>query len=371
MDGEPVKQFDTHDDRRQPAIIRQLTDFALPPRTSATHQSIFNSVLPLCLSDAGGITVLPSEPAATKQAADKPADALAVNNAGKEFSGSIYLIGGSAKKCMDEMIKLVGPGSKIAVVGLASGTDEERLTGKEHPDEDLAESLVKRGVPTADITIIIPKNYTSVDTKFHHQYDVPDDTKLIYFGGGAQDVLRKRFDNHQLEQVEALLDKGAVVAGNSAGTAVMPREMISNGDAANLEHQPGFGLTPWLIMDTHVDARPSRIQRDVRAFYEIGKGERPVIGLDEDTSIRLFWENSRAENTPVQPTDSGAGASRPEKTLKAVVGGVGFAHVITSKNSRLKFSRTLTPSYVTSGLDKREASLIELQAGDHIEIEKH
>ncbi len=149
-----------------------------------------------------------------------------------EFAGSLYLIGGSANTTFADMIKRAGTDPKIAVVGRASS-----LPGY---DEYLADGFVKAGIKPENITIIVPKDLVPEDPNYKHSYEIPADIDLVYFGGGSQEKLRKEFDDHQLEDIKKLLVKGAIVGGNSAGTAVMSSIMINGGDENKILQYKGF-----------------------------------------------------------------------------------------------------------------------------------
>lgn len=256
-----------------------------------------------------------------------------------EFKGSLFLIGGKSKDTFTELVKLAGPRPKVVVIGRASS--------QTNADESLAEDFVKEGVKAEDITIVVPKGHKSTDTRFKHQYEVPKDADVVFFGGGKQDKLRKEFDDHQLRQVGKLLRKGALVGGSSAGAAVMSTEMINGGDEKEILHMKGFGLAPWVIVDTHVGER-DRQPRDATALYDIGKGVKPVIGLDEDTRVRLFWKGGK---------------------LLGEIGGKGTAHWVQSADMpQLKIQNRRVMSNIVTDGGKREAVMWELKSGDIIEI---
>jgi cyanophycinase len=256
-----------------------------------------------------------------------------------QFDGSLFLIGGRADDTFYELLKLAPKNPKVVVVGRASG--------RVGADEELAEEFFKAGVKLDDITIVVPKDYQAKDTRFRHSYEVPEDADVVYFGGGAQDKLRREFDNHQLDQVRKLLKKGALIGGNSAGTAVMSEEMINGGDEHKIEQSHGFGLTPWAILDTHVGQR-HREARDVKALYEIGDGKRPVIGLDEDTRVRFYWKDGK---------------------LLGEIGGKGLAKVFqTPEMPPLIVNRSIMSKLLTDGV-QREAVVWELKDGDVFEVQ--
>ena len=166
----------------------------------------------------------------------------------------------------------------------------------------------------------------------------------MYLSGGDQVNLRARIDAKQLDSLRNLVRGGAILIGSSAGTAVMPEEMITDGDSATLKHARGFGLVPWAVLDTHVGER-HRETRDVTAFFDIGKGRRPVIGLDENTAIIFSWDHVR---------------------LIGKVAGAGTVHIFMQPGSSLPdTSRAVTPKSVeTDDGTHRKADMWDLRKGD-------
>lgn len=121
--------------------------------------------------------------------------------------------------------------------------------------------------------------------------------KIIYLGGGAQDRFMHLIENTQIGKIilEAYT-KGALIAGTSAGAAVMSKMMITgNGliDTAysstfkmmkkgNLEISTGLGLLDSVIIDQHFVVR-SRYNRLLSAQFEFPSHQ--CIGIDESTAI--------------------------------------------------------------------------------------
>jgi cyanophycinase len=325
------------------ALVQEAQRFFYDPASKPAFNSSIDSDLPvppcICQGEVFDFSPTRSDGRTAEQTEQKDQSVQQKRENPEEFKGSLFLIGGRADDTFYELLKLAPNNPKVVVVGRASG-----LPGA---DESLAEDFFKAGVKLDDITIVIPKDFQPKDTRFKHSYEVPSDADIVYFGGGAQDKLRREFDDHQLEQVQTLLKSGALIAGNSAGTAVMSKEMINGGDERHIEQAHGFGLTPWAILDTHVGQR-HRESRDVKALYEIGDGQRPVIGLDEDTRVRFFWKDGK---------------------LLGEIGGKGAAKVFqTPEMPPLVVSRQLM-SKITSDGGKREAFVWELKEGDTFEVQ--
>ena len=86
------------------------------------------------------------------------------------------------------------------------------------------------------------------------------DATAVWLGGGQQSHLSDRYVNTEVErQLKALLDRGGVIGGSSAGAAAMSRVMIASG-LSEAAAQRGFDLLPGEVIDQHVLFR-NRIQR--------------------------------------------------------------------------------------------------------------
>ena len=270
----------------------------------------------------------PAEKAPAQAAKEQPIDV-------PEFKGAYYLIGGNAGSALKELFKDKDKADKVVCVPLASD-----LPNAAELD---AKDLIAAGVPAQNIRFIYKRGGKPPISKFPCSEDIPSDATVVYFSGGDQERLRKRFDDKQLDAIKKLVSNGATVVGNSAGTAVMSEEMIAGGDSAHLRHAQGFGLVPWAIMDTHVGER-GRETRDVTALYDIGKGLRPVVGLDPGTAVQFSWEEGK---------------------LIGKVTGAGTAHVFLPTGAKLETGRSLMPKIVqTDNGTHRQADMWELRAGD-------
>lgn len=109
---------------------------------------------------------------------------------------------------------------------------------------------------------------------------------LIWFSGGYQKklVLAINAVSGIAEAIRDAYHGGAVVAGSSAGAAVMSKVMISGGRDGNVYLRAGLGLWPEVILDQHVSQR----HREWRLHKAIAQNRRLIgVGLDEDTAIIL------------------------------------------------------------------------------------
>lgn len=130
----------------------------------------------------------------------------------------------------------------------------------------------------------------------------------VFFAGGDQNkvvrsLVRDGVDTPALRAIRELQRGGGLVAGSSAGAAVMSAHMILGGtsnealsfglvddpDIPGLALGSGLGFFPWGVIDQHFLAR-GRIGRLVVAVNEAG--ERFGFGIDENTALMV--EGDRA-----------------------------------------------------------------------------
>ncbi len=143
----------------------------------------------------------------------------------------------------------------------------------------------------------------------------------VWFGGGLQSRLAKAYVGTAVErQLHALLKRGGVIGGTSAGAAIMSRVMIRGGKLKP-EIGKGLGLIPNAIIDQHftqrkrqgrlidavaqhpglvgygIDERTSLVVRG-RGIYVLGESKVSVyLGKSKNRPLRLITlsKNSRAD----------------------------------------------------------------------------
>jgi len=100
--------------------------------------------------------------------------------------------------------------------------------------------------------------------------------------GGRQGRLEARYVGTPVEQeLHALLRRGGVVGGSSAGSAILSRVMIHHGNPEPVEGT-GFGILPGVIVDQHFVAR----QREPRLVAMLERHPELVgFGIDEATAL--------------------------------------------------------------------------------------
>jgi cyanophycinase len=199
----------------------------------------------------------------------------------------LVAIGGNEKKSPDSEIfrQMVdsagGSNSRIVVVPTASDTPAER-------------ALDYRGLFSA----FNPKSIQTVhigerpDARSPDLLKVISEATLVMFAGGDQLRLSSLIGGTPLHRAlkERYLEGGCVVAGTSAGAAVIPETMIFQNNRFRLfrkggiEMTKGLGLIQDTIFDTHF-AQRSRISRLVHAVAT--NPSLLGLGLEENTGLLI------------------------------------------------------------------------------------
>lgn len=188
------------------------------------------------------------------------------------FLGVLFLIGGSADSTLTRFVELSGgKDAFIVILPHASGIPEEVSL-------KLTKTLTDLGAGKC-LTILPGENKS-----------LPREATAVYFTGGDQSRLVKDIGAELLQQVTDFLQAGGVVGGTSAGAAVAAATMIAGGmddgllRSGALLLEPGFGLLPGCIVDTHVKQR----ERTDRLMAAVSLVDHVIgIGLDEDTAVEI------------------------------------------------------------------------------------
>jgi cyanophycinase len=117
-----------------------------------------------------------------------------------------------------------------------------------------------------------------------------DDAKGVFFTGGDQMKITSQVgDTPIFRRIQEIYDDGGVIAGTSAGAAVMSETMlVTGGDedshviGGSLKMAPGLGLISDVIIDQHFMER-GRFGRLIGAVAQNPKNLG--IGIDEQTAI--------------------------------------------------------------------------------------
>ena len=197
-------------------------------------------------------------------------------------TGSLVIVGGGRipDSVRDRFMALAGGKSaKLIIIPTASSAGDDRAE-----DEGYLEPWRKYS----------PAGLSLLHTRSRQQADDPAFVKpiteatAIWFGGGDQVELVKPYRGTAVErEFKALLNRGGVIGGTSAGAAVMSDVMIEGGNP-KAEVGRGFGFVTNAVFDQHF-LRRSRVNRLLGVL-----AERPQLiglGIDEGTAFVLTGDH--------------------------------------------------------------------------------
>ncbi len=199
-------------------------------------------------------------------------------------NGQLIIIGGAEDRKEDcqilrEFIRCAG-GLKAKIIVMTVATELPREVG-----DDYIRTFERLGVE--DIRILDPV-YRD-DTSSARSLEAIQKATGVFFTGGDQ---ARIVDTLKGTEIDKLLHQrfaeGLVIAGTSAGAAMMPDMMIVEGDAGTnpkvniVETGPGMGFLPNIAIDQHF-AQRGRIGRLLSAMAQqsISLG----FGIDENTAV--------------------------------------------------------------------------------------
>ena len=195
----------------------------------------------------------------------------------KPKSGALLLAGGGKlpEVVWNRFVKLAG-GEEAHLVVIPTATADENIPTQ----EALASRWKERGID----------NVTLLHTRDKQKANTPAFVKplqqatAVWIGGGDQSRLADVYAGTAVErELSAMIKRGGIVGGTSAGAAICSRVMIAGGkDVPNIGR--GFDLVPKVIFDQHFlrRNRMERLQHAVRQHpYCTG------IGIDESTALLI------------------------------------------------------------------------------------
>ncbi|GDY00966.1 hypothetical protein LBMAG49_02950 [Planctomycetota bacterium] len=181
------------------------------------------------------------------------------------------------------------PAVQQRFIELAGGTNARIMlvNGASANADDAAECATllatwRQKFPAAQFTLLHTRDRAIADTDAF--VEPLRKATGLWFGGGAQDRLAAAYLGTKLEhEVYALLARGGVVGGTSAGAAIQSRRMIAEGNPDPVM-AAGFDLLPAGIVDQHFLKR----NRLPRLLAALGKVDGCFgLGIDESTCVEL------------------------------------------------------------------------------------
>ncbi|HPC98542.1 MAG TPA: cyanophycinase [Bacteroidales bacterium] len=211
--------------------------------------------------------------------------------------GKLYIIGGGNRpqSMLTEMASLAGisTGKYIYVLPMASS------------EPDSAILWAKEDFSSAGIKQVYGFNFRKGEEQPPERLDSVRNAGMVYISGGVQSRFMDAVLGTPLyDAVHAAYNNGAVIAGTSAGAAVMSKKMITGEqmkhsgedagyttiEADNIEIKEGLGLIRDVIIDQHFIKR-QRLNRLVTGSIE--NPDEICIGIDESTAIIVEGQSAK------------------------------------------------------------------------------
>lgn len=201
------------------------------------------------------------------------------------MKGALLIIGGAVNKTSDgrilrEFVRLSGGlQANIAVIAVASDYPVETALAYKEVFEQLGAAEV--------IPLEINERR---DANLPSCLEVVNQASGVFFTGGNQNRITQLLAGTKLDDDlhERQEEEGLVLAGTSAGAAMMSNVMIAGGLPeqafyfGKIELRPGMNFLPGVIVDQHFEQR-GRLRRLLAA---VAQYPRDVgLGIDEDTAI--------------------------------------------------------------------------------------
>lgn len=202
----------------------------------------------------------------------------------ESLSKQLIIIGGAEDKKEDceilrEFVRRAG-GTKAKVVIMTAATELPREVG-----ENYIRVFERLGAEDARIVDTETRDDASSSTAL----EAVSKATGIFFTGGDQARITSVLKETELDTaIHKRFAEGAVIAGTSAGAAVMPDKMIVEGDSQTnprmeiIEMGPGLGFLPGVVIDQHFLQR-GRLGRLISALIQ-----EPAdlgFGIDENTAM--------------------------------------------------------------------------------------
>lgn len=213
-----------------------------------------------------------------------------------EKEGSLFIIGGGSRP--PEMIQRIISESRIDKEGYAV------ILPMSSAEPDSAVFYAKKQFIEFNLDNIYGLQFINGEKASEEKLDSLRNANLIYISGGDQDRFMKVVANTTIEEaIKYNFEKGGMIAGTSAGAAVMSKKMITGTELKhpryhstflhlekdNLELKDGLGLIENIIIDQHF-VRRSRYNRLLTAVIEYPK--ITGVGIDEATAILVRGNNA-------------------------------------------------------------------------------
>lgn len=210
--------------------------------------------------------------------------------------GKLFIIGGGKRppKMIEDLISTSGIDSTGYVIVLPMASELI----------DTASFYSSKQFLDQGIENVHAMNFQSVEEMTEVRLDSIKNAKLIYIAGGDQNKFMEIVLNTPLyNALHEAYKNGTVIAGTSAGAAVMSKKMITGNEkkypeytgnfrtieANNIEIGEGMGFSESIIVDQHFIWR-MRMNRLITTCLE--NPMETCIGIDESTAVLIAGDSA-------------------------------------------------------------------------------
>ncbi len=221
---------------------------------------------------------------------------VTVNAQVSNNKGKLFIIGGGSRPSamVDRIIKETGLDKAGYGIILPMSSVEP----------DSAVYFAKKQFVEKGINTIYGLNFVKNEKWTKSKLDSIKNAKLVYISGGDQNKFMEIVAGTDIEKaIHESYKNGNLIAGTSAGAAVMSKQMITgaelkhtkysatfkNIESDNIEIKTGLGMLTNVIIDQHFVKR-SRYNRLISAVIE--HPDMFGIGIDESTAILVIGDSA-------------------------------------------------------------------------------
>ena len=215
----------------------------------------------------------------------------------------------------EKFIELAGgKEARLVVIPTASGSADEVVADPERI-EKLVEFWKSRGAADVQVLHTRSKEQANEDA-----FVAPlKQATGVWFGGGDQSKIAEAYLGTGVErEVLAVLTRGGVIGGTSAGAAIQSKVMIAGGQTDPLI-ATGFDLLPGAIIDQHFLAR-NRKGRSIAAVTM--HPECFGLGIDEGTAVVVRGRRIEVLGNSTATVLLAASTGRPLREIELKAGDV-------------------------------------------------
>ncbi len=214
----------------------------------------------------------------------------------KGAKGKLFIIGGGSRPA--EMVQRIAQEADLHTGGYGV------ILPMSSVEPDSAIFYARRQFVQQGVQNVYGLQFVKGEQVSAAKLDSLKNAKLIYISGGDQNRFMEVVGGTPIEKaIHEAYQRGSLIAGTSAGAAVMSKLMITGGerkypeyastfrniDADNIVIGTGLGLLEDAIIDQHFVYR-SRYNRLISAVIE--HPEKTGIGIDESTAILVSGNNA-------------------------------------------------------------------------------